>query len=479
MRRTDVLSENLMPENEIPVEVATPPVHDNPAVAMPTQTIRRNMASLVLLETTFWTGSADINLALQPLLVYLGASNKMIGWVNGAVFMGLIGVLLSPWITRRFPYKKWYLFVGNVPYLAAIAAMGVLSVYSRELGFTHHTLLLWVFGLYLTHWFFGGFVTLPCTEYIAACIPMSHRGRLTGYAYSAAGGTAIGAALLGKWILQTQPKPASFGLVLLLGWLFCQLGYTSALFAKETRTPVEDSPNPYSREMFKALWRDKPYVKLLILYGLYSTFFYTTTFNFISIYGFKQVKMALWTTAIITIVAQVSKLITSAPMGLLIDRLTPKRTLPYIFFTAAAAWIAPIAVPWIWHLCGDPAVFAPRDLHLLRWVVHIPSFTQNIVEALGVYVGMALGTICVTGLISAQTALICGLPSPENRAGHFTIQVILMYVALTVGPIMLGYLCDWLPYRTVFILMTGISLLFYPLGRIMLRDLPDDLRGYS
>jgi hypothetical protein len=62
--------------------------------------IKRNMLSLVLLETTFWTGSADINLALQPLLVYMGASNTMIGAVNGAVWIGLIGVLNAASITR-------------------------------------------------------------------------------------------------------------------------------------------------------------------------------------------------------------------------------------------------------------------------------------------------------------------------------------------------------------------------------------------
>ncbi len=58
------------------------------------------MLSLVLLDTTFWTGSADINLALQPLLVYMGASNTMIGAVNGAVWIGLIGVLNAASITR-------------------------------------------------------------------------------------------------------------------------------------------------------------------------------------------------------------------------------------------------------------------------------------------------------------------------------------------------------------------------------------------
>ncbi len=407
--------------------------------------IRRNMASLVLLETTFWTGSADINLALTPLLVFLGASNSMIGYVNGAMFMALFGVALSPWITKRFRFKKYYLFTGNVPYLTALMVMGLLAVYNHHLGLTKHTMLMWVFALYLTHWFFGGFVTLPCTEYIAACIPMSHRGRLTGYAYSLAGGAAIGAAYLGQRMLEYWPKPAAFGYVLLLGWFLQQAGYTTSLFAKERPTPVEQSPKPYTRQMFEVLWRDKAYVNLLILYFFYTACFYTTTFNFINVYGFKQLKMALWLSGVMIIIAQIAKMVTSAPMGLFIDRMTPKKTLPYVFLVGAAAWVAPIVIP----------------------------------GSLGVYTGIALGTICVTGLITAQTALICGLPAPEHRAGHFTIQIVLNYIALAAGTITLGRMCDWLPYHTVFGIMAGISVVFFPFGRYMLRLLPDDLRSYS
>lgn len=188
--------------------------------------------------------------ACRSLLVYLGATNTMIGAVNGVVWIGLIGVLLSPWITRHFRYKKWYLFTGNVPYLTALFIMGLMAIFADRMGLSHHTLLLWVFGLYLAHWFFGGFVTLPCTEYIAACIPMSHRGRLTGYAYSAGGGLAILAALAGQWILKNIEKPASFGYVLLLGWAIMQLGYTFMLIAKERPSPVAKSPGPYKKEMF-------------------------------------------------------------------------------------------------------------------------------------------------------------------------------------------------------------------------------------
>lgn len=439
--------------------------------------IKRNMLSLVLLETTFWTGSADINLALQPLLVFLGASNAMIGAVNGAVWIGLIGVLLSPWITKRFRYKKWYLFMGNVPYLTALFIMGLMAIYADTLGLSRQSLLLWVFGLYLAHWFFGGFVTLPCTEYIAACIPMSHRGRLTGYAYSAAGGTAIGAALAGQWILKNLEKPASFGYVLLLGWMFMQLGYTCMLFAKERPTPVEKSPEPYKKEMFSAFFDDKPYANLIFLYFLYTSLFYLTTFSFVQTYGFKVLKMPLWTSATMIIVQQISKLLTSAPMGLFIDRLTPKKTIPWIFLASAAAWSAPMVMP---HVISQPLSHYGWAKSLIAqspvWAYLIPAVSP---EVLGVYISLALSTIFVTAIISAQTALICGLPSPEHRAGHFTIQIILMYIALSVGPMLIGWLCDIMPFTWVFAMLAVVSLFFTPLSRHMLRLMPDDLKAYN
>ena len=51
-----------MSEQEALLEPAVAPPADD--FQLEEKDIRRNMASLVLLETTFWTGSADINLAL-------------------------------------------------------------------------------------------------------------------------------------------------------------------------------------------------------------------------------------------------------------------------------------------------------------------------------------------------------------------------------------------------------------------------------
>lgn len=424
--------------------------------------ITRNMVSLVLLETTFWTGSADIQLALNPLLVFLGATNFLIGVVNGAMFAGLLGVFLSPWITRRFRYKKWYLFVGNVPYLTALAVLGVLTIFNHQLGLDHHLsrswrltswiglngkeiLLWWAVGLYYTHWLFGGFVTLPCTEYIAACIPMSHRGRLTGYAYSAAGFFAIGAAWAGKWIIEHLPHPAAFGYVLLMGWVLMQFGYTCSLFAKERPTPVEKSPKPYTKEMFTAFWQDKVYVKLMALFFLYNMLFQGSTFNFVNVYGLKHIHMALGSAAIMIIVSRVSQCITSTPLGLMNDKLTPKRTIPYLFTLSALAWLMPVLVPGQY----------------------------------GVYISIAIYTMFTTAITSAQTALVCGLPAPEHRAGHFTIQIVVWYLAMSIGPMLVGAMCDQLGYRLVFTTMVALSVVFFPFAKYMLRTMPDDLKAYN
>jgi hypothetical protein len=92
----------------------------------PARIVRRNMTACILLDTIFMTGWADLVLVGGPLLVYLNASNRVMGLINGAMFAGLFGMIVSPWISRRFPVKKWYLFIVNVPYLFPIAVMSIV-----------------------------------------------------------------------------------------------------------------------------------------------------------------------------------------------------------------------------------------------------------------------------------------------------------------------------------------------------------------
>ncbi|MEI6278679.1 MAG: hypothetical protein WCQ16_04750, partial [Verrucomicrobiae bacterium] len=74
---------------------------------------RRNFACLVWVGSIFAMGWAEVVVVLQPLLVHYGATNVQIGLVQGVLIATLPGMFLSPWITRRFRFKKFYLYVAD------------------------------------------------------------------------------------------------------------------------------------------------------------------------------------------------------------------------------------------------------------------------------------------------------------------------------------------------------------------------------
>jgi MFS family permease len=417
---------------------------DSSELQLSPKEVSRNILVITLLNATYNTGWTDLNLAMQPFLVFLGASNTMIGIITGSPFMALIGVIISPWITRHFRYKKKYLFFVNVPYLGMAFLMGLAAVLAGWLNIQNSHLLIAVFLLTIAYCFFGGFCSLPSQEYMAACVPMSHRGRLVGYSTSIGGIAAVVAAAAGGWILANVSKPAAFGYVIILGWIIMQGGYFFALLAKELPTPVEKSPKPWSVAMLKTAWEDKSYIRFLLMFFLYTTLV-TQSFIFVNIYGFNGLKMAAATAAIMTIVNNGVRICLSVPLGHMADKLKPKRVLPYTFILAAIALFLPIMIP----------------------------------NQYGVYCSIAVSSAFGTLICSAQTALLLGIPSPENRAGCYSLQLLAQNASLAIGPIMMGFLCDMMPYRTVFMIMGIIAIIMIPLCMYMLKTLPDETNSYS
>jgi len=406
--------------------------------------ITRNVKLFVLLGSAYGAGSAELQLALQPFLVYLNASNTMIGFVSGAPIVALLGIFLSPWITRHFRRKKKYFFFVSIPYLGMFFLIGLAAIFAGKLHIPNPHLLIYLLLLILASSFCGGFCSLPSQEYAAACIPMSHRGRQAGYSASVGGLAFLCIAALGGWVLSTVSKPAAFGYVIFMGWFLMQSGFLMSLFAKEVPVPVEKAPPPWSAAMFKAVWRDTPYMRFLVVYLLYSMM-YTQTFVFVNIYGFNNLKMAIATAAIMATVVQITRIAVSTPFGYLIDKLSPKRVLPYSFVLASAAMLVPVIVP----------------------------------NQYGVYISIILSTAFISLLLPAQTALLLGIPSPNNRAGHYSIQLISFYAAVGLGTITIGFLCDILSYHTVFIILGSVALVFIPICKYMLKSLPDEIKSYS
>lgn len=407
-------------------------------------TVRRNMALNIMMDSIFVMGFAELSLALQPLLVYLKASNSLIGLATGTLAFGLPGIVASPWITRRFRYKKWYMFVVHIPYLGVLGLLGLGVIFSSRLHIADPTLLRYAIIMMIANSFFAGFVSIPHQEFVAACIPMSHRGRLTGFSLTIGRGLSLVSLAIAGVILLKMPKPMAYGWLFLMTWGIAQSGYIAALFAKERPTPIEKTPSAWSRSMLRVALQDKPFMRCVVLMGL-TWILFVPFQTFLNVYGLNVLKMIPAKIALAGMVMSVTTIAGASGIGIFIDTFSPKRAIPFFMLLAFLALASPLVV---------------RNEY-------------------GVYIGSAFLSLFLAGILAAFNALIYGIPKPENRAGNFAVQLIFFYAAGSIGPLLVGKLCDLLPYQTVFVLFAGLALLFFPISRWFLSILSDDAKAYS
>lgn len=368
---------------------------ENPACAssgvqdadMPEGQIRHNMVICTALNSLWAIGWA-FQVALTPLLArHLHATNAQIGLISTAQIAALVGSFTSPWITRRFRIKKWYLFCANLPYHLALGVIGIMVIMQKQLHLGDHQLLLWVLGLMGVHNLFAGFVNLPHLEYKAACIPSTHRGRFNGYSGTVSALVGFGATFVAGYVLKTVPPPFRYGYCFLLTFLICQSGYTVALLAKEKPTPVEKSPAAWSREMLKTAWEDRPYIRYLVSQVL-GVVVYGSMIGFMLVYGLKSLNMPDSASATVGLITQAGSFFVSSPAGIIVDRVGGRRVIQY--------------APLLTVACAA-----------LLFVFHSP---------IAVFAATALVALFNPIFINAGSVLYYGLPKPEHRAGHYTTQ---------------------------------------------------------
>ncbi len=436
---------------------------------MPDVDIRHNLKAIVMLDVIWAMGSKDIQLAMKPLLVYLGASNFLIGAITHQKWMALIGMFLTPWITRKFPRKKWYLFLVNVPYIATMGVLGFVILQSARLDLMHHVwsmklnlpfglnidltlpfLLMFAGAMAIAQQFFAGFVALPHNEYIAGCIPTSHRGRYTGYSISFGLILGIGSTALGGWIIKHIPAPMSFGYLFVLAWGIWQSGYLAALFARETPTPVDKSPRPWSKAMLSAAWNDKGYLRVVMLFSVLGIF--TVAGEFIDVYAFKGLHIPLYYKAIFMQIGIIIGIPTYYFGGKIVDRLGPKRIVTWWSFGIMLSYLPVILIPVL--------------------------IKHHIAPIWGIYGHLALGQPLLALWTMADRVLLYGLPKPENRAGHYTLQLMIAYATSSIGGMLMGYVLDRVEYLTVFTAVPLLALVCYPLTKWAVREVADDPKAY-
>jgi len=407
--------------------------------------IRHNMKVLILLDSIFFTGAADSALVMTPLYVFLKASDTQIGLIGSFAWLALIGYFVSPFISVRFPYKRFYLLVAHIPYIGVYGALGLALLLSRHLGLSNEWLFGFLFAMMVANMFFGGFVGLPHQEYLAACIPMSHRGRFTGFSWSIGAVGGVLASAVGYVILRRVDQPMSFGYLLLMSWVIMQTGYLMVLFGRERPTPVEKAPKPWTKGMLAAAWKDKLFLRIIVLNVICNGLFIPAFFTFVPVYGYRALGMIPAAAATISIVLQVVRVGASSPIGLLTDRIGPKRVLP------------------IW------------------WAVGCLAFAIVVVvrHPLAIYISAALSGLFQIGTTSSFTALITGVPSPENRSGHFTLLLLAATAGASLGMLLLGAMCHLLDYRVTFAILGVVCLAFYPITVRLLAPLSTDAADYA
>jgi len=258
-------------------------------------------------------------------------------------------------------------------------------------------------------------------------------------------------------------KPMCFGFLMLLTWFLCQGGFLIALLAKENPVPTTDTPRPWSREMLLTAWRDKAFVRVLLLRAVGQLSYLPAAAYFVTYYGLKDLKMVAATVATGAMLGQVTRICASAPSGWLIDRWGAKRV-----------WsLAPLAAAVVYAV----TLLIPPD-----WMIPFPAIAGKIGlfgGPVAIYLSGMVRTAFLTTSWAASGVLLYGLPRPQHRPGYYTIQLLVDSIVPAVGAFVTGCMFDVISYRTGFWLMLAFSLLMYPLMHWLLRPLSNDPAAYA
>ena len=171
----------------------------------------------------------------------------------------------------------------------------------------------------------------------------------------------------------------------------------------------------------------------------------TNIWRFLNTYGLIELKMPDYTNAIMVRIMLVVRFVFAGLLGVLADKIGPKKVWPYWMLVACAACL--------------PAVILQNPL--------------------GVYLSIGLAYFFKSGSDTAGTSLSYGLPKPEHRAGHFSITLVLGTVMLSLGPVLMGVFGEKYSLHTMFKVVAVIAVLMFFVVKFLVRTFPDSTKDLS
>lgn len=375
---------------------------------------------------------------LQPMLIHYGATNTQIGLVQGTLIATLPGMVLAPWLTRRFPYKKLLVFVSDSLYLLPIALIGALICLdglSQRL-IPPATMVIAVVWLMLAGQVAAGFGGLPNQEFFSACIPMHLRGRLAGFSAGIGGLLGLAGGGIAAWTLQHLEKPLAYGVLLLLAWFLCQLADSAVLLAREPRTPVESSPPPWGKAMWHSVLNDHHFLRVAATVVIISPLI-TQLAVFASVFAFRGLKLEPTMAAWIGMTAAIARLTLSPAAGWLTD-----------------------------HWGAKPSLLLWSGISAIGFgtLAAIPSTAS-------VFTAAAVAAVAGSGFSGAMNALTSGIPAPEHRSGHFTLLGLAMVASNALLPVLAGVMFDHVSFPIGFAALASICVACTALAHRLLKPI--------
>jgi MFS family permease len=189
--------------------------------------------------------------------------------------------------------------------------------------------------------------------------------------------------------------------------------------------------------MWRAFLHDKAFLRVGLAVCLISPLLAQLAV-FSSVFAFRELEFKAQMAAWLAMTASVARIVLSPAAGWLTDRWGARPTL--------LLWAG---------LSG-----------LGFMLIAIFPFTSSIFAA------AAIAALSGSGFSGAMNALTCELPSPENRAGHFTLLGFCMIAANSAGPLLAGLLFDSVSYRAGFSILAALTVAMVAISAWLLRGIP-------
>ena len=140
--------------------------------------------------------AAVFNNILNPILTSLNATNRMIGFVDGASWAAVPGCVIAPYLSRLFRIKKWYLFWTELASFLPPIILGFGIAFPSVFHISTHGLILFAAIAWILNNFTTGLFQTPTNELWIGTVPGYLMGRLNGYINGASQALNIVAPLL-------------------------------------------------------------------------------------------------------------------------------------------------------------------------------------------------------------------------------------------------------------------------------------------